>query len=353
MKWSPAIHGTTPGSPLKRLSTVQEGESHSESEEVCPPQGSLQQNIGRKCGVDPWLDLGYVEELGDEAGIDTTECTSQLSRSNVTSMGSRASLNIDAESISDWQDVQPNEIGTKLPFCPTICRTRNENSLHSMFPKLALAQEAMHSQDVVPIPVVQPAWDRACEVRRSAGVDSMVAEWRGAAASYPGLSLLRLRLKQLIGRKMGEDKLDVLRELGTRDLRHHPVEAKKISHSGQRDDERCPLYCTFFPSQNLPLTNSTELPRTTDPATEFIEVTGEHIRVCPRCRGPARFKPPSVHAVCQRSSCHFDFCIRCYCAFHSSCTCQYSSRSMSHVHRRDPSPCLSRKDGRRKSLRRL
>ncbi|XP_025066518.1 F-box only protein 43 [Alligator sinensis] len=49
--------------------------------------------------------------------------------------------------------------------------------------------------------------------------------------------------------------------------------------------------------------------------------TDEALKPCPRCQHPAKYQPLKKRGLCSRETCAFDFCIVCLCAFHGSKEC--------------------------------
>ncbi|XP_013368282.1 PREDICTED: F-box only protein 43 isoform X2 [Chinchilla lanigera] len=52
--------------------------------------------------------------------------------------------------------------------------------------------------------------------------------------------------------------------------------------------------------------------------TLFID---EALKPCPRCQSPAKYQPYKKRALCSRTACGFDFCVLCLCAYHGSEEC--------------------------------
>ncbi|XP_072630127.1 F-box only protein 43 isoform X1 [Canis lupus baileyi] len=52
--------------------------------------------------------------------------------------------------------------------------------------------------------------------------------------------------------------------------------------------------------------------------TLFID---EALKPCPRCQCPAKYQPFKKRGLCSRTACGFDFCVLCLCAYHGSEEC--------------------------------
>ncbi|NWH72430.1 FBX5 protein, partial [Piaya cayana] len=179
----------------------------------------------------------------------------------------------------------------------------------------------------------------------------------------------------LIGKKMGLDRLDILAELFQKNLKH--ILANILRHLGEMDlinfakvsktwlkilredtwifqmyskavknisngtkaSERGAtrdyvLYRTALTSiQKATLPNSLSKKGTRSKASkkhsrvaEFSEAAKtlkntESFKVCHRCGSPAKYDSYVQRAVCSREGCGFDFCTKCMCCYHSSSDC--------------------------------
>nr|XP_034372703.1 F-box only protein 43 isoform X2 [Arvicanthis niloticus] len=50
--------------------------------------------------------------------------------------------------------------------------------------------------------------------------------------------------------------------------------------------------------------------------------TDEALKPCPRCQSPAKYQPHKKRGLCSRLACGFDFCVLCLCAYHGSEDCR-------------------------------
>ncbi|NIG58723.1 F-box only protein 43 [Pontoporia blainvillei] len=66
--------------------------------------------------------------------------------------------------------------------------------------------------------------------------------------------------------------------------------------------------------------------------TLFID---EALKPCPRCQSPAKYQPYKKRGLCSSTACGFDFCVLCLCAYHGSEEC---SRAAKPRNRRDALP---------------
>ncbi|XP_078505172.1 F-box only protein 5-A-like isoform X1 [Lissotriton helveticus] len=217
-------------------------------------------------------------------------------------------------------------------------------------------------------------------------------------------------LKNVIGRKMGLDQMDILGELFLRDFRH--LVAHILRHLGDMDlinvarvsrtwnnlltaDKWAfPLYLTKLETV---IANSaklspdaatrtyavcraalTSVQKATSPKsksskkstrhtqnteetvqysrhTQFIEVAkslknDESLKVCVSCLSPAKYDSYMHRATCSRDSCGFDFCTKCHCKFHFSKDCMSSRPDTSNHARHGPLPGSKKS---KQNLRRL
>ncbi|KAM6216090.1 F-box only protein 43 [Rhynchocyon petersi] len=67
--------------------------------------------------------------------------------------------------------------------------------------------------------------------------------------------------------------------------------------------------------------------------TLFID---EALKPCPRCQSPAKYQPYKRRGLCSRTACGFDFCVLCLCAYHGSEEC--SSGAAKPRNRKDTLP---------------
>ncbi|XP_065588621.1 F-box only protein 5 [Cyrtonyx montezumae] len=182
-------------------------------------------------------------------------------------------------------------------------------------------------------------------------------------------------LRNLIGKKMGLDKIDILSELFQKNLKH--ILASILRHLGEMDlinfaqvsttwkkilqeDKRgfrmyiralkklsngtktsehaatreYVLYRAALASvQKATPPNSLSRKGTRSKASqnlsrlmEFFEgartlKNTESFKVCNRCGSPAKYDSYLQRAMCCRQSCGFDFCTKCMCSYHSSSDC--------------------------------
>ncbi|XP_069462874.1 F-box only protein 5 isoform X2 [Ambystoma mexicanum] len=198
-------------------------------------------------------------------------------------------------------------------------------------------------------------------------------------------------LQNVIGRKMGLDRMDILGELFLRDFRH--VVAQILVHLSEMDlinvagvsrrwndlltaDKRAfPLYISSleaFVANTAKLSEDvasrtyslrraalTSVQKAASPNckpskkshrqkqasygsiqqsrhAEFAEAVktlknDESLKVCLHCRSPAKFDSYTHRATCSRQSCGFDFCTQCLCDYHFSKDCASSKSPMSGI----------------------
>ncbi|XP_007904537.2 F-box only protein 5 [Callorhinchus milii] len=193
-----------------------------------------------------------------------------------------------------------------------------------------------------------------------------------------------LSVENLIGRKMGLDQVDILRELSLRDLKHVlwkvlrflteddvlncskvsrlwkrvVVEAKKAGQitikssrrrKGSGADHPCDVgsrrswtrrgtLLTVQPAVGVAgekamsfhrcpaRLSETPVPsRRSERCQEVVRTLrwDEAVRMCPQCGLAARYLPHQQRATCSSKTCGFDFCQRCFGQFHGSGDCSF------------------------------
>nr|XP_032815290.1 F-box only protein 5-like [Petromyzon marinus]XP_032815291.1 F-box only protein 5-like [Petromyzon marinus]XP_032815292.1 F-box only protein 5-like [Petromyzon marinus] len=237
-------------------------------------------------------------------------------------------------------------------------------------------------------PALRFAWELAICVHKRLNVDATCStpSHGGQAMMNPSALVnpeLRARLVHLIGRKMGEEHVDILGQLVARDLRH--VIQKVLLHLPARDVARVLVVskqwqeivtyerktlrkhwlirsaaskqtrmsrCLHDMKENGSLSTTGLLKRQNrasrgsksvgpgatetksggaarepaDRASRFFKAArelcqDEHLRVCHRCSWPARCTRSHTRALCTNGSCAYDFCTRCLCAYRGMCKC--------------------------------
>ncbi|XP_042739636.1 F-box only protein 5 isoform X1 [Lagopus leucura] len=182
-------------------------------------------------------------------------------------------------------------------------------------------------------------------------------------------------LRNLIGKKMGLDRIDVLAELFQKNLKH--ILASILRHLGEMDlINFAKVSATWkkilqedkwgFQMYSKALDNLSSGTKTSEHAAtreyvlyraalasvqkatppnslskkgnrskasknysrlmEFSEAAKtlkntESFKVCNRCGSPAKYDSYLQRAMCNRESCGFDFCTKCMCSYHSSSDC--------------------------------
>ncbi|NXF98766.1 FBX5 protein, partial [Sakesphorus luctuosus] len=185
----------------------------------------------------------------------------------------------------------------------------------------------------------------------------------------------KLELCNLIGKKMGLDRIDILAELFQKNLKHilanilrHLSEADlinfaKVSTTWQKILREDKWIFQLYSKAVKNLSNETKAPEhaatreyvlyrvslasiqkanppkilnkkgTRSKASknhsrlvEFSEAARtlkntESLKACHRCGSPAKYDSYLQRATCNRESCGFDFCTKCMCSYHSSSDC--------------------------------
>ncbi|NXV83110.1 FBX5 protein, partial [Atlantisia rogersi] len=188
----------------------------------------------------------------------------------------------------------------------------------------------------------------------------------------------KVELCNLIGKKMGLDRVDILAELFQKNLKHilacilrHLSEMDlmnfaKVSTTWQKILQEDKLIFQIYSKAVKNFSNSTQASEhaatreyvcyraalsSIQKATplkilskkgakskaskshskhmEFSEAAKtlrntESLKVCHRCSSPAKYDSYLQRAVCSRESCGFDFCTKCLCTYHSSSDCMSS-----------------------------
>ncbi|KAM6278715.1 F-box only protein 5 [Porphyrio hochstetteri] len=188
----------------------------------------------------------------------------------------------------------------------------------------------------------------------------------------------KVELCNLIGKKMGLDRVDVLAELFQKNLKHilacilrHLSEMDlmnfaKVSTTWQKILQEDKRIFQIYSKAVKSLSNSTQAPehaatreyvlyraalssiqkaaplkilskkgpkskasKSHSRHVEFSEAAKtlrntESLKVCHRCGSPAKYDSYLQRAVCSRESCGFDFCTKCMCTYHSSSDCMSS-----------------------------
>ncbi|NXY31153.1 FBX5 protein, partial [Pomatorhinus ruficollis] len=193
----------------------------------------------------------------------------------------------------------------------------------------------------------------------------------------------KFELCNLIGKKMGLDRIDILAELFQKNLKH--VLANILRHLGEMDLVNFAKVSTtwqkilqedkwifqMYSRAVKKLPNVTKAPenaatreyvpyrvslafiqKATSPKNlnkkstrskasrnhsrlmEFSEAARnlrntESLKACHRCGSPAKYDSYLHRAMCNRESCGFDFCTKCMCSYHSSSDC-VSSKPVKH-----------------------
>uniref|UniRef100_A0A8D0HD59 F-box protein 5 n=1 Tax=Sphenodon punctatus TaxID=8508 RepID=A0A8D0HD59_SPHPU len=242
---------------------------------------------------------------------------------------------------------------------PKHCLIQNQNQLQ--FPKKNL-QPALHFEELV------------CSTLKKSGKRNLKS-W---ATVEKMISKGNFGLRNLIGRKMGLDRVDILGELFHRELRHllanilrHLDEmalinvakvsttwkkilqddkwafqvynkansnAKSSEHAATREYTlyrvalasvqkiTTPLNSCRKASRSKTTNQSNQSGSTISRHMEFSEIAKtlkntESLKVCHCCGSPAVYDSYLQRATCKRVSCGFDFCTKCLCSYHSSKDC--------------------------------
>ncbi|XP_049629862.1 F-box only protein 43 [Suncus etruscus] len=85
---------------------------------------------------------------------------------------------------------------------------------------------------------------------------------------------------------------------------------------------------------------------------EYVKVaqtlfSDEALKPCPKCQSPAKYQPHQKRGWCSRAACGFDFCVLCLCHYHGAEECRTVAKSR---HRKDALPGSTRS---KQNLKRL
>uniref|UniRef100_A0A8C5RGC7 F-box protein 5 n=1 Tax=Laticauda laticaudata TaxID=8630 RepID=A0A8C5RGC7_LATLA len=159
----------------------------------------------------------------------------------------------------------------------------------------------------------------------------------------------KMEFVNLIGKKMGLDKLDILGELFHGKFRH--LLANILIHLNHTDlINMAKVSITWkkillsdkwaFQMYNKALKLS---------LTAKTLKNTESLKVCHRCGSPAKYDSHLQRATCVRESCGFDFCTKCLCSYHSATDC-IIGKPVKTSFRLGPLPCSKKS---KQNLRRL
>ncbi|NWW39314.1 FBX5 protein, partial [Panurus biarmicus] len=235
---------------------------------------------------------------------------------------------------------------------PKHCLMKNQNQEH--FSKKTLLP-VIHYEEVI------------CSTLKKSGKRNLKS-W---AAVDRIVSRGKFELCNLIGKKMGLDRIDILSELFQKNLKHilanilrhlsemDLVNFAKVSTTWQKilQEDKCIFQMYSRAVKNLSVSFCTEpsvffyyfrsppiLQRSQrkciypllmifsmcffQQAARNLKNT-ESLKACHRCGSPAKYDSYLQRATCNRDSCGFDFCTKCMCSYHSSSDC-VSSKPVKH-----------------------
>ncbi|XP_066035168.1 F-box only protein 5 [Chamaea fasciata] len=239
---------------------------------------------------------------------------------------------------------------------PEQCHVKNQNQ--EQFSKKTLLP-VIHYEEVI------------CSTLKKSGKRNLKS-W---AAIDRIVSRGKFELCNLIGKKMGLDRIDILAELFQKNLKHilanilrhlsevDLVNFAKVSTTWQKILQEDKWIFQMYSRAAKNLSNVTKAPehaatreyipyrmslasiqKATPPKTlnkkstrskvsrnhsrltEFSEAARnlkntESLKACHRCGSPAKYDSYLQRATCSRESCGFDFCTKCMCSYHSSSDC--------------------------------
>ncbi|NXI82939.1 FBX5 protein, partial [Rhipidura dahli] len=277
-----------------------------------------------------------------------------------------------------------------LPLAGNICGTPKhclmKNQSEELFSKKTLLP-VIHYEEVI------------CSTLKKTGKRNLKS-W---AAVDRIVSKGKIELCNLIGKKMGLDRIDILAELFQKNLKHilanilrhlstmDLVNFAKVSTTWQKILQEDKWIFQIYSRAVKNLSNVTKAPehaatreyvlyrvslasiqkaappknsnrkstrskasKNHSRLTEFSEAARnlkntESLKACHRCGSPAKYDSYLQRATCSRESCGFDFCTKCMCSYHSSSDC-VSSKPLKHNSTTGPLPGTKKS---KQNLRRL
>ncbi|NWV88336.1 FBX5 protein, partial [Machaerirhynchus nigripectus] len=273
-----------------------------------------------------------------------------------------------------------------LPLAGNLYGTPKQNQNQEQFSKKTLLP-IIHYEELI------------CSTLKKSGKRNLKS-W---AAVDRIVSRGRIELGNLIGKKMGLDRIDILAELFQKNLKHilanilrhlskmDLVNFAKVSTTWQKilqEDKwifqmysravknllnvtKAPEHAATreyvpyrvslasiqkaAPPKNLTKKSSrSKASKNHSRLTEFSEAARnlkntESLKACHRCGSPAKYDSYLQRATCNRESCGFDFCTKCMCSYHSSSDC-VSSKPVKHNSTTGPLPGTKKS---KQNLRRL
>ncbi|NWI77630.1 FBX5 protein, partial [Dryoscopus gambensis] len=267
---------------------------------------------------------------------------------------------------------------------PKYCFMKNQNE--EQFSKKTLLP-VIHYEEVI------------CSTLKKSGKRNLKS-W---AAVDRIVSRGKIELGNLIGKKMGLDRIDILAELFHKNLKHvlasilrhlsemDLVNFAKVSTTWQKILQEDKWIFQMYSRAVKNLSNVTKAPehaatreyvlyrvslasiqkaappknlnkkstrskasKNHSRLTEFSEAARnlkntESLKACHRCGSPAKYDSYLQRATCSRESCGFDFCTKCMCSYHSSSDC-VSSKPVKHNSTTGPLPGTKKS---KQNLRRL
>uniref|UniRef100_A0A8D0EFR8 F-box protein 5 n=1 Tax=Strix occidentalis caurina TaxID=311401 RepID=A0A8D0EFR8_STROC len=153
-----------------------------------------------------------------------------------------------------------------------------------------------------------------------------------------------VELCNLIGKKMGLDRIDILAELFQKNLKH--VLGNILRHLSEMDLINFARVSKTW--QKILQEDKWIFQMYSKAAAKTLKNT-ESLKVCHRCGSPAKYDSYLQRAMCSRESCGFDFCTKCLCSYHSSSVCM-SGKPVKHSSKPGPLPGTKKS---KQNLRRL
>ncbi|NXR66220.1 FBX43 protein, partial [Rhadina sibilatrix] len=316
---------------VRRLSTLRELGSQSETEDVChgsPTSVHILTKERNFVSEDHELVLkeqpsgGLVVSHGDLSRTPALKIVHDICLQRQRLHQKQISENIDGTEIFALGHVLPGLIGKKMGLekLDILTELKDRNLRHV----LAMVLDALTVESLCSIWKVSKSWreiivqDRSANKRRNLYTKQL----KEAAREY------------LLKAEDAATRLNILNRSALR-----PVQAQA----------RTPILQT--PHTELTPRRCSSVPHSASRQEEYMKVvlcsllllqvaktlfTDEALKPCPRCQYPAKYQLVKKRGLCSREACAFEFCILCLHAFHGSKEC--SSLSAKRKNKKDAPP---------------
>ncbi|NWT89810.1 FBX43 protein, partial [Lanius ludovicianus] len=307
---------------VRRLSTLQELGSQSETEEIHGSPTSTHILTKERNFVSEDHELVLKEHPsgdlavshGDLSRTPALKIVHEICLQRQRLHQKQISENIDGTEIFALDHVLPGLIGKKMGLekLDILTELKDRNLKHV----LAIVLDALTVESLCSIWKVSKSWreiivqDRSADKRRKLYTKQL----KEAAQEY------------LLKAEDAATRLNILNRSALR-----PVQAQARTPVLQTP----PSYTALTPRR------CSSVPHSASRQEEYIKVaktlfTDEALKPCPRCQYPAKYQLVKKRGLCSREACAFEFCILCLHAFHGSKEC--NSLSAKRKNKKDAPP---------------